>query len=122
MAPDDRKERIFHDITTINEGFFQRHRGTGHRPARQTRRADAGTTTAVCLHNIGPDYDPTLMAWYARFTAAWPALRAKYGERFFRMWTYYLLMSAAAFRARYLHLFQIVMSRSDAAQPDCRRS
>ena len=35
---------------------------------------------------------------------------------------YYLLMSAAAFRARYLHLFQIVMSRSDAAQPDCRKS
>ena len=73
------------------------------------------------LHNIGPDYDPTLMAWYARFTDAWSTLRAKYGERFFRMWSYYLLVSAAAFRARYLHLFQIVMSRSDSAKPDCRK-
>ena len=62
------------------------------------------------------------MAWHARFTAAWPELRANYGERFFRMWTYYLLLSAAAFRARYLHLFQIVMSRSDAPKPDCRKS
>jgi len=62
------------------------------------------------------------MAWHARFTAAWPELRAKYDERFYRMWTYYLLMSAAAFRARYLHLFQFVMSRSDAPQPDCRKS
>jgi hypothetical protein len=31
-------------------------------------------------------------------------------------------MSAAAFRARYLHLFQMVMSRSNAPQPDCRKS
>ena len=74
------------------------------------------------LHNFGPDYDSTLMAWHARFTAAWHELRAEYSERFFRMWTYYLLASAASFRARYLQLFQIVMSRSDRPKPDCRKS
>ena len=95
----------------------------GHVPSvAQLSRAMEGLFVVDDLHNIGPHYDPTLMAWYARFTAAWPELRAQYDERFFRMWTYYLLMSAAAFRARYLHLFQIVMSRSDAAKPDCRRS
>ena len=88
----------------------------------QLARAMEGIFVFEDLHNIGPDYDPTLMEWHARFTAAWPELRAKYGERFFRMWTYYLLMSAAAFRARYLHLFQVVMARSDAPRPDCRRS
>jgi len=74
------------------------------------------------VHNIGPHYDPTLMAWHARFTAAWSKLRAYYDERFYRMWTYYLLMSAAAFRARYLQLYQIVMTRGDAPQPACRMS
>ncbi len=26
-------------------------------------------------HNFGPDYDPTLMAWYANFEKAWPTLK-----------------------------------------------
>jgi len=88
----------------------------------QLSTAMEGLFVADDVHNIGPHYDPTLMAWHARFTAAWPELRAHYDERFSRMWTYYLLMSAAAFRARYLHVFQIVMSRSDAPRPDCRQS
>lgn len=65
------------------------------------------------LHTFGPDYDPTLMAWYRNFVAAWPSLASRYGERFFRMWTYYLLMSAAAFRARYIDVLQIVLTRRD---------
>jgi hypothetical protein len=31
-------------------------------------------------------------------------------------------MSAAAFRARYINLFQIVMTRPDTPAPDCRQS
>ncbi len=64
------------------------------------------------IHNIGADYDPTLMQWYANFEAAWPRFAARYGERFRRMWTYYLLSSAGAARARAIHVWQIVMSRS----------
>lgn len=63
------------------------------------------------VHNIGADYDPTLMAWWERFDAAWPKLRAHYGEPFYRMWKYYLLASAGTFRARGQQLFQIVMTR-----------
>ena len=74
------------------------------------------------VHNIGPHYDPTLMAWQRRFDAAWPRLRARYAEPFRRMWTYYLMMSAAGFRARYLQLFQIVMTREGTTQPRCRAS
>ena len=40
------------------------------------------------VHNIGEDYDPTLMAWFKRFDAAWPKLRARYGEKFDRMWKF----------------------------------
>jgi cyclopropane-fatty-acyl-phospholipid synthase len=62
------------------------------------------------LHNFGADYDPTLMAWHRNFVNAWPQLRSKYGDRFFRMWTYYLLSLAGAFRARHTQLWQLVLS------------
>lgn len=62
-------------------------------------------------HNFGPDYDKTLSAWYSNFERAWPDLKGKYDERFRRMWTYYLLQSAGMFRARYIHLWQIVFSK-----------
>ena len=61
-------------------------------------------------HNFGEDYDKTLMAWYSRFEAAWPALKDRYGERFYRMWRYYLLCCAATFRARDNQLWQVVLS------------
>jgi cyclopropane-fatty-acyl-phospholipid synthase len=64
------------------------------------------------VHNFGADYDKTLMAWHRNFVAAWPSLREKYGERFFRMWTYYLLTCAGAFRVRKIQLWQIVLSPS----------
>ena len=71
-------------------------------------------------HNFGPDYDKTLMAWYANFEAAWPGLKEKYGERFQRMWRFYLLSSAGGFRARCQQLWQVVLTRPGTPQPDCR--
>ena len=61
-------------------------------------------------HSFGPDYDRTLMAWHERFTAAWPELAEKYGERFRRMWEFWLLSSAAAFRSRRIQLWQMLFS------------
>ena len=60
--------------------------------------------------NLGADYDRTLMQWFRNFKENWPSLKQKYGERFYRMWTYYLLTCAGAFRARRNQLWQIVMS------------
>jgi cyclopropane-fatty-acyl-phospholipid synthase len=65
-------------------------------------------------HNFGADYDRTLMAWQARFEQAWPTLRARYGERFYRLWRYYLLSCAGTFRARDNQLWQVVMSPNGA--------
>ncbi|MEJ5064797.1 cyclopropane fatty acyl phospholipid synthase [Erwinia sp. MYb375] len=61
-------------------------------------------------HNIGADYDVTLMHWYQRFLSAWPQLSDKYGERFKRMFTYYLNACAGAFRARDIQLWQVVFT------------
>jgi cyclopropane-fatty-acyl-phospholipid synthase len=62
-------------------------------------------------HNFGADYDRTLMSWYENFNSHWPDLKSHYNERFRRMWNYYLLTSAGSFRARYIQLWQIVLSK-----------
>jgi cyclopropane-fatty-acyl-phospholipid synthase len=61
-------------------------------------------------HNFGVDYDKTLMQWYRNFEAAWPELAEGYGERFYRMWKYYLLACAASFRVRKNQLWQLVLA------------
>jgi cyclopropane-fatty-acyl-phospholipid synthase len=64
------------------------------------------------LHNFGADYDKTLMAWHQNFERAWPQFAEKLGQRFYRMWRYYLLSCAGAFRARDIQLWQWVLSKS----------
>ena len=78
--------------------------------AAQIAKAAEGLFVLEDWHGFGPYYDRTLMAWRANFDAAWPALGEKYGERFRRMWHFYLGASAANFRARRLQLWQIVFS------------
>ena len=67
-------------------------------------------------HNFGPDYDLTLMAWHQRFEEAWPELQPRYGERFGRMWRYYLLMCAGFFRSRQGQLWQLMLTRRERRQ------
>jgi cyclopropane-fatty-acyl-phospholipid synthase len=61
-------------------------------------------------HNIGADYDRTLMAWYENFLRCWPNMSRRYDERFKRMFTYYLNACAGAFRARNIQLWQVLFS------------
>lgn len=62
------------------------------------------------LHNLGADYDRTLMAWYERFTQGWEQIAQQYDDRFRRMFSYYLNACAGAFRARDIQLWQILFS------------
>lgn len=61
-------------------------------------------------HNLAAHYDLTLMAWNKNFEAAWPRFKDRYGERFYRMFRYYLLACAGGFRARDMELWQMVFS------------
>ncbi len=63
-------------------------------------------------HSFGADYDKTLMAWFNNFQSAWLELKQSYGDIFFRMWKYYLLSCAGAFRSRSIQLWQIVFSKT----------
>jgi cyclopropane-fatty-acyl-phospholipid synthase len=88
----------------------------------QISRAVEGLFVLEDMHNLGPHYDRTLMAWHKNFCKAWKikdSLRAR-GEIFRRMWEYYLLSSAGAFRARANQLWQLVFTVSGRCQPDCR--
>ncbi len=68
------------------------------------------------VQNFGVYYDKTLMAWNEKFQAhrgAISALMAKQGhdgERFCRMWEYYLLSCAGGFRSREISVGQFVLS------------
>ncbi|MEK9177065.1 MAG: cyclopropane fatty acyl phospholipid synthase [Patescibacteria group bacterium] len=62
-------------------------------------------------HNFSAYYDKTCVAWFRNFDARWVQLKEKYGERFYRMWKYYLLSSAGSFRSRSSQLWQIVLSK-----------
>lgn len=78
----------------------------------QLSKAMEGLFIIEDLHNFGADYDKTLMSWYENFNNNWHKIQDKYGDRFYRMWKYFLLSSAGAFRARNKNqLWQFVLSK-----------
>lgn len=83
----------------------------GHLPSADVLSASAQRRFVLeDWHNFGADYDRTLMAWHRNFEAAWPQLQPRYGQRFGRLWRYYLLSCAGFFRARQGQLWQLVLS------------
>lgn len=89
---------------------------------RQICKAAESLFVIEDVHNIGPHYDKTLLAWNDRFQKAWVNLQNKYDYRFKRMWEYYLLSCAGAFRARAIQTWQILMTKHGCGveQPFCR--
>ncbi|HET9804740.1 MAG TPA: cyclopropane fatty acyl phospholipid synthase [Candidatus Acidoferrum sp.] len=81
----------------------------------QLTRAVKGVFILEDIKNIGPNYDPTLLAWEENFRRAWPRFADRYGERFRRMWRFYLLSCAGAFRARSMQVFSILFSKENTS-------
>jgi cyclopropane-fatty-acyl-phospholipid synthase len=67
-------------------------------------------------HNFGHDYDKTLMAWHKKIQKNWDKIKNNYPNRFKRMWEYYLLCCAGAFRSGSIQLWQIVFSKGDVPE------
>jgi cyclopropane-fatty-acyl-phospholipid synthase len=88
----------------------------------QLGRAIEGLFVLEDLHNIGPDYDPTLMAWWHNFDRTYSEISARYDRKFYLMWKFYLLAAAGASRSRDGQLYQMVLTRTGRTQPDCRAS
>ncbi len=85
--------------------------------ARLTKAAE-GLFLVEEVRNFGPHYDPTLMAWEEKFRRAWPRFAEHYDERFRRMWRYYLLSCAGAFRARSLQVYRILYRKEGSGLRD----
>jgi cyclopropane-fatty-acyl-phospholipid synthase len=76
----------------------------------QIGRAIEGRFLMDDWQNWAADYDRTLLAWLGNFERSQASLQARYGERFCRMWRFYLLISAASFRGRRLQSWHILLS------------
>ncbi|GAL16566.1 cyclopropane-fatty-acyl-phospholipid synthase [Vibrio maritimus] len=74
------------------------------------------------LHNIGEDYDKTLVAWYKNFDKAYNSGSLEQSNMFYRMWKYYLLSCAGAFRCRHLSVWQMVLSKVGTHKLECARA
>mgnify|MGYP002270273429 FL=1 len=70
--------------------------------------------------NFGVDYDKTLMAWYENFEQGLRDGAFSCTERQHRMYQYYLLSCAGAFRARSIQLWQLVLSPEGMPGGYCR--
>jgi cyclopropane-fatty-acyl-phospholipid synthase len=88
----------------------------------QIGRAMEGLFVCEDLHNIGPDYDPTLMAWWENFDRTYSEISHRYDRKFYLMWKFYLLAAAGASRSRDGQLYQVVMTKTGRKQPHCRVS
>jgi cyclopropane-fatty-acyl-phospholipid synthase len=78
-------------------------------PSReQIERAIEGIFTVNGWQSIGAHYERTLLAWRANCERTWTRM-ADYDRRFRRMWLYYLSASAAAFRAKKLDVWQVLL-------------
>jgi len=62
-------------------------------------------------HNTSVDYYRTAMEWFFNFDKNWHKIQSNYSERFYRMWKYYLQGMGAAFLARTLQTWDIVLSK-----------
>lgn len=82
---------------------------------KQIAGASEGLFVLEDLHNFGSHYDLTLLAWHRNFVAAWPRSGGGLDERSFRMWEYYFLYFAGAFRSRMNQLWQVLFSKNGAA-------
>ncbi len=107
--PDDRfdayRRRVDWMQTYIFPGSLIPSLGAIHAAAPQLELVD--------VHDIGPDYAPTLRAWRTRFLDELPAIRALgFDDPFIRTWLLYLAFSEAAFSERTLGDHQLLFRAS----------
>jgi cyclopropane-fatty-acyl-phospholipid synthase len=84
--------------------------GTIPSQTRISKAAD-GIFVMEDWHNFSYYYSRTCKEWHNNFKNNWDELKNDYDERFYRMWSYYLLSCVGNFKARGAQLWQIVFSK-----------
>ncbi len=85
--------------------------------ANQITKAFEGLLILEDWHVFSHDYYLTLKSWHDNFENHCRRMTLHYPANFCRMWRYYLLSCAGAFRARDLQLWQILLSRKGIVGP-----
>lgn len=85
----------------------------GHLPelADLTRAMGEHDQHLLDVESLGLHYAMTLDEWWRRYEEHKAEVIARYGERFYRMWRFWLAMSSAGFRYGGLDLAQIVFTK-----------
>ena len=117
--PDDRYDEYTRSSDFIREHIFP----GGHLPCIGAM-VEAMRGTGMTIHDtedIGPDYAVTLRAW----RKAWEerrddALRLGYSDRFWRKFRFYFAYCEAAFDARYIHNFHVVITKDEPERESAR--
>ena len=92
----------------LNEYIFP----NGELPSlAQITKSVEGLFIVEAAHRFGDDYERTLQVWHENFVRNWTNIRDSYDQRFFRMWTLYLLISQGIFRSRIAHVWQFVFAK-----------
>ena len=78
---------------------------------QQIESACAGLFRLRIVEEFGADYVITLRHWHRNFMAAWPRLSQRYSETTRRMFEYYLLSVAGAFRSSDLLHYHLEFDR-----------
>jgi cyclopropane-fatty-acyl-phospholipid synthase len=71
----------------------------------------------VATTHHAADYARTLTRWLARFDAAWPQFARERGERFRRLWRYYLAYCTAGFQTGRIDVVQTTVRHRDRFAP-----
>ena len=73
---------------------------------------EAGSFSVLDVENLRLHYARTVEHWLNRFDHQVATIRAKFDERFVRMWRLYLAASIATFETGNMQLFQVVFTSS----------
>ncbi len=108
--------------TTTNSWIHRHIFPGGYIPAlSELSRALEPESLMVCdLEVLRLHYALTLEAWLERFTAQRDAIAGRLGERFCKMWEFYLAICAASFRWSDLVVFQMQMTHRHHIVPTTR--
>ena len=83
---------------------------------KEISSAAEGLFTVEDWHNFGADYAPTLRAWHDNLVAHRDWIVGRYGERFYRMYVFYILSCAGAFAARIYQNWQVLLAKHGLAE------
>jgi cyclopropane-fatty-acyl-phospholipid synthase len=82
---------------------------------------EASSLTLRAFEDYTPHYARTMAEWRANLAPHEAQVVAQFGDRFWRMWDYYLAYCEAGFLERYIASVQLVFARSSGSLRDPAR-